>query len=277
MNREFNPFESKVLFNRPNRLHTDSAWVEHVPFAMLLVELQRPRVIVELGTHWGISYCAWCQAVVATGAETRCYAVDTWAGDSHAGYYGNEVYENLKEHHKQYESFSKLLRMTFDEALKHMTDCSVDLLHIDGLHTYDAVKHDYDTWLPKMSERGVILFHDTVVTGRGFGVRQLWSELAQSFPHFNFEHGFGLGVLAVGKAQPDAVMNFLRTANNQAVSTRELFSALGRRFQAEELSAELNRLKGIEKSRDFRWGRKIVAPLRSAKRFFARSNDAGSR
>jgi predicted O-methyltransferase YrrM len=157
MNRNFNPLESKQLYTKPQRLHGVSAWNEHVPFAMMLVELQRPRVIVELGTQWGISYCAWCQAVTAIGAQTRCYAVDTWAGDSHAGYYGDEVYENLKAHHKQYESFSKLLRMTFDEALQQIPDHSVDLLHIDGLHTYEAVKHDYDTWLPKMSERGIIL------------------------------------------------------------------------------------------------------------------------
>lgn len=233
----------------------------------MLVELQRPRVLVELGTHWGVSYCAFCQAVAATGMETRCYAVDTWAGDPHAGYYGSEIYENLKEHHQQYESFSKLMRMTFDEALEHVPDKSVDLLHIDGLHTYEAIKRDYDTWFPKMSDRGIILFHDTIVLERGFGVHKLWAELSPNFPHFNFEHGFGLGVLAVGKDQPEAVMNFLRTANSRTSTTRELFSALGGRLQSEvkcaALSAEINRL---EQSRDYQWGRKVVAPLRRLKR-----------
>ena len=269
MNYNFNPLESKLLFERPKRLHAISAWNEHVPFAMLLVELQRSRVIVELGTHWGVSYCAWCQAVAAIGTETHCYAVDTWSGDSHAGYYGNEVYENLKEHHKQYESFSQLLRMTFDEALRQISNNSVDLLHIDGLHTYEAVKHDYDTWLPKMSDKGIILFHDTVVTERGFGVCKLWHELSLRFPHFNFEHGFGLGILAVGENQPESVMNFLQTANAHPYSTRELFSSLGHRLQADLMCAdmriELNRLKGIEQSRDYQVGRKIVEPLRALK------------
>jgi len=270
MSNDFNPLNSKQLFARPQRLHKISAWNEHVPFAMLLVELQRPRVVVELGTHWGVSYCAFCQTVAAIGSATRCYAVDTWSGDTHAGYYGNEVYENLKAHHKQYESFSTLLRMTFDEALLKIPDHSVDLLHIDGLHTYEAVKHDYDTWLPKMSDRGIVLFHDTVVMDRGFGVHRLWSELAPNFPHFNFEHGFGLGVLAVGKEQPEAVARFFQMANAHAATTRELFLALGRRLQAETLLAdmgeELARLKGIEQSRDFRWGQKIVTPFRKLKR-----------
>jgi hypothetical protein len=130
--------------------------------------------------------------------------------------------------------------MTFDEALQHVPDESVDLLHIDGLHTYEAVKRDYNTWLPKMSERGIILFHDTVVTERGFGVHQLWRELISSFPHFNFEHGCGLGVLAVGKDQPEAVTNFLQTANGNASTTRELFSCLGGRLRAEIVLAHMH-------------------------------------
>jgi len=230
---EFNPLQSELLFARPQRLHLKSAWNEHVPFALLLVELQRPCVIVELGTHWGISYCAFCQAVAALGTATRCFAVDTWAGDAHAGHYGGEVLENLRAHHRPYEAFSRLLRMTFAEALREIPDGSVDLLHIDGLHSYAGVKNDYETWRPKMSERGVVLFHDTVERGRGFGVHQLWTELSVQFPHFNFEHGHGLGLLAVGPQVPAAVKSFLLTANRHPHATRELFSALGSRLQRE--------------------------------------------
>lgn len=245
MNQDFNPLKSKQLFAHPKRLHKESAWNEHVPFAMLLIELQSPRLVVELGTHWGVSYCAFCQAVAETGVEASCYAVDTWAGDAHTGLYGGDVYENLKAHHKQYESFSQLLRMTFDKALQQVPDGSVDLLHIDGLHTYEAVKRDYNTWLPKMSDRGIILFHDTVVTERDYGVHQLWRELTPSSPHFNFEHSSGLGVLAVGKDQPQAIKNFLQTANANASTTRELFSSLGRRLQGEIVLADKEEEKRV--------------------------------
>jgi hypothetical protein len=139
----------------------------------------------------------------------------------------------LAAHHRQYESFSKLLRMTFDDALREIPDQSVDLLHIDGLHSYDAVKRDYDTWRPKLSGRGVVLFHDTTVTDEGFGVRQLWAELSRDFPHFNFEHGHGLGVLAVGREQSEGVKEFLHTANGRPDATRQLFSALGHRLQCQ--------------------------------------------
>jgi len=210
-----------------------SSWNEHVPFALLLVELLEPRVIVELGTQRGVSYCAFCQAVDELKLGTRCYAVDTWLGDAHAGLYKESVFQDLRDYHRQYESFSKLLRMTFDEALPQIADGSVDLLHIDGLHFYDAVKKDYESWLPKVSDRGVIIFHDTVEMARDFGVHQLWAELSSSFPSFNFEHGHGLGVLAVGPQVPAAMLDFLRSANEKPGATRALFSSLGRRVLLE--------------------------------------------
>jgi predicted O-methyltransferase YrrM len=231
MESDFNPLDYPLLFAEPKRLHILSAWNEHVPFMMMLVEMQRPRVFVELGTHWGVSYCACCQAVAASGSPTRCHAVDTWAGDADAGFYGQEVYDDLKAHHQPYESFSRLLRMTFDDALREVSDRSVDLLHIDGLHSYEAVKRDYETWRPKLSERGVVLFHDTVVRDRGFGVHQLWAEISGGFPSFNFEHGYGLGVLAAGAEQPAAVRNFLRAAQARPEAVRRLFAALGHRLQ----------------------------------------------
>lgn len=106
----------------------------------------------------------------------------------------------------------------------YFEDRSIDILHIDGLHSYEAVRHDFDSWLPKMSSRGVVLFHDINVRENGFGVFKLWEELSADHPHFAFLHGNGLGVL--GLSNDPAV---LFEANPAATAQiRTIFEHLGR-------------------------------------------------
>lgn len=198
-------FLSAASFWEP-RYYMDSAWLEHAPFAFWLVSKARPANLVELGAYKGYSYFAFCQAVKASKIACRCHAVDTWQGDDQAGFYGEEVYGEVRGHNEEhYAEFSRLLRMTFDQALAQFPDGSVDLLHIDGFHSYQQVKHDFDTWLPKLSDRAVVLLHDTHVRREGFGVFRLWEELSERYPHFEFTHGYGLGVLGVGASVPEEV------------------------------------------------------------------------
>ena len=90
-----NPLDFPICLSRPKLLTPVSAWHEHIPFAMFLVGLHKPAIIVELGTQYGDSYCAFCQAVKENNLNTCCYAFDTWEGDAHAGYYGEEVMAGL--------------------------------------------------------------------------------------------------------------------------------------------------------------------------------------
>ena len=80
-----------MCFSDTEKLSEISSWHEHIPFAFTIVQLLEPKVIVELGTHKGDSYCAFCQAVDELKLDTACYAVDTWEGDEHSGLYGKEV------------------------------------------------------------------------------------------------------------------------------------------------------------------------------------------
>ena len=174
-----------------------SPWSGHRKYAYDLLTFVKPRLIVELGTHYGCSFFAFLQAIKDFDLNLTVYAIDTWVGDEHAGFYGDDVFDLVKEtleKHFKYQN-AHLLRKRFDEALDDFEDESIDLIHIDGLHTYEAVKEDFETWLPKLAENGIVLFHD-VAPDTGYGSAKYWSEIKRNFPHFNFlYHSWGLGIL----------------------------------------------------------------------------------
>jgi len=277
------------------------SWHGHIPFAFWSIDALRPRIFVELGCHRGDSYLAFCQAVDELSAATRCYAVDTWQGDEHAGRYGDEVYEELRrQHDPRYGRFSRLVRTTFDQARDQFAEGSVDLLHIDGYHEYGVVQHDFESWLSRMSARGVILLHDINVRQEGFGVWRLWDELRGAYPSFAFLHSHGLGVLAVGREVPDAVGALAGLDQEGRREVEDLFARLGeavrydlenRRLRAAlaERQAEVARLQGQvadlsgltdrlqqaveETRRSTSW--KITQPLRLLRHLVRRSRSQG--
>jgi hypothetical protein len=206
-----------------------SAWIEHAPFAFWLTEAVRPRCFVELGTHYGYSYFSFCQAIATLGTGSTAYAVDTWQGDEHAGFYGDEVFHTVAAHNtSKYSSFSTLLRMRFDEALDYFPDGSVDLLHIDGRHLYEDVAADFKTWQIKLSNTAVVLFHDVNVREHNFGVWQFFLEIAADHPSFHFMHGHGLGVIAAGARTPSMVASLFDATTAEADAIRAAYAALGR-------------------------------------------------
>ena len=224
--------ELAPLFRPPARIGVDSAWYGHVPFAHWIIANHRPRRLVELGTHNGVSYTAFCEAVLRERLDTSCTAIDTWQGDEHAGFYDDSVFTELRRFHDaRYGAFSDLRRLRFDQALANVAEGSIDLLHIDGRHFYDDVREDFTTWRNRLSPRGVVLFHDTNVHEGNFGVWRLWAELRAQHPGFEFLHGHGLGVLAVGEQVGGAVAALCQTRDPSVIgAVRERFAALGERW-----------------------------------------------
>src|SRR5215469_1112520 len=115
------------FFWEPIRQAHPGAWSGHLATAFWLTKVLEPHVLVELGTHSGNSYSAFCQAISLLGIPARAFAVDTWKGDEHTGFYDERVYEEFNAFNQsQFGGFSKLVRTTFDEARGYFQDAAVD-------------------------------------------------------------------------------------------------------------------------------------------------------
>ena len=223
-----NSFISLSSFDIPE-YQAPSAWLEHIPFAFELINKLKPKTFVELGVHHGVSYFAICQSVKANSISCTCYGIDSWLGDAHAGYYDDSLFNTVNSYNEQhYASFSHLIKSYFDEAVSRFEDKSIDLLHIDGLHTYEAVKKDFETWKPKLSDSSIVLFHDIAMKDSGFGVYRLWEELSTVYPSFAFNHGWGLGILATGSSIAPDLVPLFKLSEQDSQDLRAYYEKIGR-------------------------------------------------
>ncbi len=224
-------FMSNSFMDRENPV--PSTWETHIPFFYSLLNFYRPRRFVELGTHHGNCFFAACQVSKQLSYSMECIAIDTWAGDTHTGSYENEVFIQFMQILKRDYQHGKYIRKLFNDASKQFEPGSIDLLHVDGLHTYEAVSEDFANWLPMLSDRGIVMLHDTQERERGFGVWKLWAEISRKYPSFEFEHGHGLGVLLVGEHPEQHIQKLFEIASRPEYVKfmRFFFSNIGRLSQ----------------------------------------------
>ncbi len=250
----------KILVNlssfKLSKISTPYSTVGHLHFFSWIIQTLRPRVFVELGTHSGNSYFAVCQTIKENKLKSFAYAVDNWRGDIHSGLYDDSIYHEVRNHNESYfADFSKLIKCDFDEAINFFPNNSIDMLHIDGLHSYEAVKHDFETWLPKLSSGAVVIFHDTSVMDRDFGVNKYFNELKEIYPlTMEFSHSYGLGILQInnyssnlngGSIVGNEMQLWLSPDFSQRTELINFFTELGRLFEASINSIENERKAAI--------------------------------
>jgi hypothetical protein len=245
MNVSWRVTEQHNALMPPTYLSDVSAWHGHIPFAFWLAQVLKPECFVELGVHAGDSYMAWCQGLQEVGEPCNAIGIDTFEGDEHAGDYGAGMYQKvLAVHNPLYGEFSTVVEDSFENYSNKMPDGQIDLLHIDGCHTYEACDRDFRMWLPKMSRRGVMVLHDTQVTNvMGFGVFRKWDELNLLYPSFDFFHSSGLGILLVGPEYNELLSDMCAVnGKSEGQWIREYFEVLASRVHAQRNARQGNGL-----------------------------------
>lgn len=213
-----------------------SDWTGHIPAMFALATLLHPRRYVELGTLRGASFFAYAQTVRRAGFDSEAVAVSSWAVGPERAEEFRTAQDDFRFIARKYADFTGILRMGYAEAAHRFSEGSVDLLHLDGFSDYEWLSDTFRIWRPKLSDRGVVLVHDTNAHGPDFGVWRFWEELSAEVPALAFRHDQGLGVACVGHACPPA----LRALAGAAASDRDLATILQEHFgRLGQMSAEL--------------------------------------
>jgi predicted O-methyltransferase YrrM len=164
----------------------ESSWKGHRAFAEWLTQRLQPKITVELGVDYG--YSLFCLANKNPG---RVIGIDLFEGDAHAGTREKNQHETVQQFATDNEYTNvQLIKGDFTELAQYWV-APIDILHIDGLHTYEACLMDFVNWGPHVSATGVVLMHD--ITSYP-DVTQVFLEVGAQ-AKVAFLHSAGLGVV----------------------------------------------------------------------------------
>lgn len=143
--------------------------------AHLLKRIKNPKVYVEIGMAMGFHI----ETILKEFDDVKCYAIDPYVPYDPTDSFNDigkiepslSTQENFDLFCKSvinrlsvYKNFEHI-RQSSDVAHSKFEDSSIDLIFIDGDHTYDAVKKDCNFWWNKLKSGGIMCWDDYHWTG----------------------------------------------------------------------------------------------------------------
>ncbi|MGI8958548.1 MAG: O-methyltransferase [Bryobacteraceae bacterium] len=176
---------------------------------LLLVAEARPKTTLEIGTANGGSLFLFTRTAAP---DAHLISVDLPGGEFGDGYpiWRIPLYHSFAQPGQQIDlvradSHSALTRQKIEQMLG---GAKLDFIFLDGDHTYDGVKSDFQMYSSLVRSGGLIAFHDITefnygaadfIPERPFGVKRFWDEVKIHFEHFEFienpKRNYGIGVL----------------------------------------------------------------------------------
>jgi predicted O-methyltransferase YrrM len=148
-----------------------------------VIQETQPKTVVEIGSYLGRSTALIGLGLKRFSPDARFVAIDPHTGDrQHLDRIKVDVLptEGLFRQHMRGAGLLEMLdiRVAMSEEVAAEWSGPVDLLYIDGWHSYDAVKGDAQGWLPHLTDDGLVCFDDV---GTYPEVRQATMEVCQEF------------------------------------------------------------------------------------------------
>lgn len=152
---------------------------EEITWMAKEVKKIEPRHILEIGSERGGSMYIWDMiaqkgkriSVDMCDANTKTFRELAF---KKMGTFNNITFIESNSHSKE----------TYDRVVKELAGAKVDFLFLDGDHSYDGVKQDFEMYSPLVREGGLIGFHDVIESEQNKKTNTLvykfWQELPAS-------------------------------------------------------------------------------------------------
>lgn len=166
-----------------------------------LLSSQPPKTLLEIGTSKGGTFFLFSRVAAP---DALLLSLDLPLQPSRVGCpaWRNGLFRSFARAQQQIELVraDSHLPATAIRIRQLLAGRSIDLLFIDGDHSYEGVKTDYQLYSPLVASGGLIAFHDIVPcpADRRCGVPQFWQELKGARQVMEFVADWGQGAFGIG-------------------------------------------------------------------------------
>lgn len=139
---------------------------QHGLFFESLIAMNDYKNILEIGTAYATTTKYLCRGAKLTGGTV--YAYDLWETHGLKNQFQQLSSKNQCDSYLKSYGFENFILTKIDSKSKEFKELVnknhpiIDFAFIDGCHSYDGVKNDFEIVYPKLSQTGMIVFHDTL-------------------------------------------------------------------------------------------------------------------
>ena len=151
-----------------------------------IIKDKNPKIILEIGTASGGTLFLFTNIA---NPEATIISIDLPGGAFGGGYreWKIPIYQSFaknKQKIRLVRANSHYLK-TFEHVKKILDGRMLDFLFIDGDHTYEGVKKDFNTYSRLVKKGGIIALHDIVDKAYVLGcyVFKFWNEIKKEYKH----------------------------------------------------------------------------------------------
>lgn len=142
-------------------------------YSLAIYRCPSPAHIVELGSYKGRSAAYAAVEIANSKKAIRFDCIDIWQPNL---MYNDLDFAAFRQNMSPVENYYNAIKMDATRASSYYSDNSLDFVFIDADHSYEAVKHDIQTWWSKIKPNGMIGGHDEQHEPVSRAVKEIFGE-----------------------------------------------------------------------------------------------------